>query len=98
MSSMRAWLCGSFTLCNTVLLCVCLCAQGMKKRVGFQFNALEDTVESIGLEMVEQLALNAQQVGTDAAAVVEVDAITCQATSHLHRTSHISAEDVHVCG
>jgi hypothetical protein len=35
----------------------------MKKRVGFQFNALEDTVESIGLEMVEQLALNSFQVG-----------------------------------
>jgi hypothetical protein len=34
----------------------------MKKRVGFQFNALEDTVESIGLEMVEQLALNPFQV------------------------------------
>lgn len=41
---------------------VALCAQGMKKRVGFQFNALEDTVESIGLEMVEQLALNPFQV------------------------------------
>jgi len=39
-----------------------VCAQGMKKRVGFQFNALEDTPESIGLEMVEQLALNAHQV------------------------------------
>jgi hypothetical protein len=38
----------------------------MKKRVGFQFNALEDTVESIGLEMVEQLALNPHQVGTGA--------------------------------
>jgi hypothetical protein len=38
-------------------------ARGMKKRVGFQFNALEDTVESIGLEMVEQLALNPYQVG-----------------------------------
>jgi hypothetical protein len=50
------------------LLCLLLwhvCAsQGMKKRVGFQFNALEDTVESIGLEMVEQLALNAHQVGS----------------------------------
>ena len=42
---------------------VCVPHQGMKKRVGFQFNALEDTVESIGLEMVEQLALNTHQVG-----------------------------------
>lgn len=40
----------------------CCFLQGMKKRVGFQFNALEDTVESIGLEMVEQLALNPHQV------------------------------------
>lgn len=31
--------------------------------MGFQFNPVEDTVESIGLEMVEQLALNTHQVG-----------------------------------
>jgi hypothetical protein len=34
----------------------------MKRRVGFEFNALEDTPESIGIEMVEQLQLTAHQV------------------------------------
>jgi hypothetical protein len=36
--------------------------QGMRKRVGFQYNADEDTVDDITLEMLENLSLMPQQV------------------------------------
>jgi hypothetical protein len=58
----------------------------MKKRVGFQFNALEDTVESIGLEMVEQLALNPHQVGTDADAAGGTDAVHTKLPATRHHS------------
>lgn len=36
--------------------------QGMRKRVGFQYNADEDTVDDIAVEMLENLSLMPQQV------------------------------------
>jgi hypothetical protein len=39
------------------------CLQGMRKRVGFQYNADEDTVEDVTMEMLENLSLMPQQVG-----------------------------------
>jgi hypothetical protein len=36
--------------------------QGMRKRVGFQYNADEDTVEDVTMEMLENLSLMPQQV------------------------------------
>lgn len=39
--------------------------QGMRKRVGFQYNADEDTVDDIAVEMLENLSLMPQQVSAN---------------------------------
>lgn len=51
-----------YALCTSVTLCESCVLQGMRKRVGFQYNADEDTVDDIAVEMLENLSLMPQQV------------------------------------
>jgi hypothetical protein len=63
------------------LVAAVLLLQGMRKRVGFQYNADEDTVEDVTMEMLENLSLMPQQVGGGAAAAAAVAAAAAAHTT-----------------
>jgi hypothetical protein len=49
----------------------------MRKRVGFQYNADEDTVDDITLEMLENLSLMPQQVRRSSSNQLASSKINC---------------------
>jgi hypothetical protein len=58
----------------------------MRKRVGFQYNADEDTVEDVTMEMLENLSLMPQQVGGGGAAAA---AAVAAAAAAAHTTAAV---------